>query len=167
MEAKTKPSTAVSPTYLDFEPYGEWKREEGREMLTLDLPGFKKEELKVQVSNQGGLKISGEHPINEDGTQRKRFYKETRVPVGCEINQIRAMLINGRLQIIMPKKISPVQSETQPQPELGMISTSDTARLRVGKKMGVSIGAAVLAIVAIGAYAVYRYKSSSSTSSED
>jgi len=61
----------------------------------------------VQVTNRGVLRISGERPI--DKAQRKRFLKETQTPAGCNINDIKAKFIKGRLHVIMPNtsQISP------------------------------------------------------------
>ncbi|GMH09704.1 hypothetical protein Nepgr_011545 [Nepenthes gracilis] len=157
--------------------------------------GFKKDQLRVQVSTNGVLKISGERPVKEDGSEKKRFFKETSVPTGCDISEIKAQLISGRLHIVMPKKTTPlqppelveiilpekpaageactVQEKMAPiDPDnrkfgLGMSSSSiDTARLRVGNKM--AVGLAVLAVAAlVGAYAAYKYRSSSHGTIED
>lgn len=40
MASKTKTSTIAPPSYVDFEPYCEWKKEEGVETLVFHLPGM-------------------------------------------------------------------------------------------------------------------------------
>ncbi|XP_021721264.1 uncharacterized protein LOC110688814 isoform X3 [Chenopodium quinoa] len=105
MAIKTKTSTPASPSYVEFEPACDLVKEEGLETLIIHLPDFKKEQLRVQVNKDGVLKINGERPTNGNGTKRNRFVKETKVPEGCDVNEIRAKFINGRLNITMPKKV--------------------------------------------------------------
>ncbi|KAK9668580.1 hypothetical protein RND81_13G069800 [Saponaria officinalis] len=102
--AKVSPA---SPSYVDFEPKTELKKEEGVDTLIISVPGFKKEQLRVQVSNVGILKVSGEKPENTEGIKIRRFIKETTVPKNCNINEIRAKFANDELRVIMPKKVTP------------------------------------------------------------
>ncbi|XP_021715219.1 inactive protein RESTRICTED TEV MOVEMENT 2-like [Chenopodium quinoa] len=117
MANRTKTATISSPTYIDFEPYCEWKKEEGTETLDFHLPDFKKDQLIVQVNNLGVLKVSGEKPATADGTKRNRFVKETKIPQGCDINDIRAKFSGGHLHVTMPKKASPQIEQQQMKPE--------------------------------------------------
>lgn len=170
---------------------------------------FKKDQLKVQVNNLGVLRVSGARPI--DGGRMSRFLNETKIPQGCHANNIRAKFINGRLHVIMPKKVAappqvpqdqlqdepPSTSSASPQapkteaaskPEAETLVANDQklkfpsakngkmetiagydkandcvfgigrsmARLQVGKKISVSFGMAMLAVVAIRIYATYK-----------
>ncbi|XP_057983361.1 uncharacterized protein LOC131168142 [Malania oleifera] len=105
MDSKTAAAASLR-SYEDFEPFCLWEREDAQETLTLHLPDFKKDQLKVQVNSQGLLKISGERAVSE--TKRSRFSKETRVPKDSIANDIRAKLARGGyLHVVMPKKVTP------------------------------------------------------------
>ncbi|KNA13762.1 hypothetical protein SOVF_113110 [Spinacia oleracea] len=120
MAIKTKSSTPGSPSYVDFHPACDFLKAEGIETLIIHLPDFKKEQLRVQVNKEGVVIVSGERATNEDGSKRSRFVKETKIPEGCDINDIRAKFINGRLNVTMPKKIliTPPPPPPPPPPQL-------------------------------------------------
>ncbi|KAF7148480.1 hypothetical protein RHSIM_Rhsim03G0053700 [Rhododendron simsii] len=110
----TKAGDAM-PTYDDFEPFCGWRREEGKETLVVHVAEFKRDQMKVHLSNRGTLRITGERPI--DGTKRSRFTKEINVPKDCNPNEITAKFTNaGLLHIIMPKKASVEFEAKQDQP---------------------------------------------------
>ncbi|KAL2900799.1 Inactive protein RESTRICTED TEV MOVEMENT 2 [Bienertia sinuspersici] len=181
MASKTETATITPTSYKDFEPYCEWKKEDAVESLVFHLPDFKKDQLRVQVNNLGILKVSGERPITEKKAKIRRFIKESKLPQGCDINDIRAKFSGGHLHVTMPKKATPhVQQQQQnsnkealaPKPEKLKAPTSENdhmfglgntiQRLQAQKNVNVSLGVAVAAIVAIGAYVAYNYGSSSS-----
>ncbi|XP_059646492.1 inactive protein RESTRICTED TEV MOVEMENT 2-like isoform X2 [Cornus florida] len=100
---ETKSTGAVPmPSYDDFEPFCTWRREEE----------FKRDELKVQISNHGFLKISGERPTG--AMKRSRFYREFKIPTDCNSNEIHAKFMGGILYISMPKYATSVTKEAQP-----------------------------------------------------
>lgn len=108
MEGKGKSSApaaaaaaASAPSYVEFEPFCEWQREESRDALVIHLPEFKKEQLRVQINNRGILKISGERYV--DSMKKSKFYKEVEVPKYCDTNGIQAKFASSRLYVIMPK----------------------------------------------------------------
>lgn len=117
MANKTKTSSTAAPSYIDFVPPCNLQIEEGLDTLIIHLPDFKKNQLRVQVNKDGVLKVSGERPTNADGTIRSRFLKETKIPEGCDMNDIRAKFTNGCLHITMPKKVTPAAPQiVQEQP---------------------------------------------------
>ncbi|KAI3447355.1 hypothetical protein Pfo_004020 [Paulownia fortunei] len=90
--------------YEEFEPLCKWHRNEDRDILEVHLQEFKKEQLKVQISNHGILKISGERPLGASTTSTK-FYKEVPVPsYKYDAQAIHAKFVNGCLCITMPKR---------------------------------------------------------------
>ncbi|KAL3625119.1 hypothetical protein CASFOL_030573 [Castilleja foliolosa] len=104
--------------YEEFEPFCKWQRNEDRDILEINLKDFKKEQLRVQISNHGMLKISGERQLVNSSTKEK-FYKEIPVPNNAYDTQaIHAKLIAGWLYITMPK-LNPV-----PKPSIGNTSAS-------------------------------------------
>ncbi|XP_021715223.1 inactive protein RESTRICTED TEV MOVEMENT 2-like isoform X3 [Chenopodium quinoa] len=179
MAIKTKTtSTSASSSYVDFEPASDLVKEEGLETLIIHLPDFKKEQLRVQVNKDGVLRINGERPTNGNGTKRNRFVKETKVPEGCDVNEIRAKFINGRLNITMPKKVvttppapqviqdqkpkAEVTNDHQkPNGENGGIKQKLKGR---SNKVALGFGIAVVSMVAIGAIVASKFGSESSSS---
>ncbi|PIN02480.1 hypothetical protein CDL12_25003 [Handroanthus impetiginosus] len=86
-----------------FEPSCKWKRNEDRDIIEIHLKEFKKDQLKVQISNCGILKIFGERQSN--ASTKSKFYKEIQVPSNIYDTQaIQAKFINGCLYITMPKQ---------------------------------------------------------------
>ncbi|KAJ0817779.1 putative alpha crystallin/Hsp20 domain, HSP20-like chaperone [Helianthus annuus] len=101
-------------SYDDIEPLCTWQREDAQDVLVIHLPvvlskclsslhvqEFKKEQLRVQISNAGLLKISGEK--DADGKKRTRFLKEVKVTKHYDSNNIRAKFSQGCLRITLPK----------------------------------------------------------------
>ncbi|XP_021845445.2 uncharacterized protein [Spinacia oleracea] len=108
MAIKTKTSsTPAPPSYVDFDPACDLKKEQGHETLTIHLPDFKKNQIRVQVNKDGVLRVSGERPTSEDGTKRCRFVKETKIPNDSDVNLIQAKFTDGRLHVTMSKKVTP------------------------------------------------------------
>ncbi|XP_031273697.1 inactive protein RESTRICTED TEV MOVEMENT 2-like [Pistacia vera] len=91
--------------YEEFEPSTAWQREPTYDTLILQLPGFKKEQLKVQITTSRKLKVSGERPKGKD--KWTRFYLEIPIPSNYEINDISAKFENAALYIKHPKVITP------------------------------------------------------------
>ncbi|GFP89886.1 hypothetical protein PHJA_001132400 [Phtheirospermum japonicum] len=91
-----------APVYEEFEPFCKWQRKEDRDILEINLPDFKKDQLRVQISNQGILKVSGERGI-ENSSRKSKFHKEIIVPSNTHDTQaIQAKFVAGWLYITMP-----------------------------------------------------------------
>ncbi|EEF46516.1 inactive protein RESTRICTED TEV MOVEMENT 2 [Ricinus communis] len=107
--------------YQDFEPTTEWVREAEHDTLLVYLPGFKKEQLKVQVTSIPNLRISGERSLGD--SKWSRFSKELRIPSNYDANKISARFEGGILKIKHPKIIKPA---TKPQENANPSSSADT-----------------------------------------
>ncbi|PIA36057.1 hypothetical protein AQUCO_03400157v1 [Aquilegia coerulea] len=212
MDSKAAPTN--HRTYEDFNPITNLVTEE-RRTLEIHLPDFRKDQVRVQLDNQGNLRISGERPL--EGNKWSRFRVNYRIPQDCNSSDIHAKFNNNILQVILPKKIvdttvldNPTQTQgphtspktsTEPKPDninlqsaggiednksktdpSGMEkatknTTKDNGRGSLGsyqvalggyvvalhkpRRMLVNVAVAVALMVAAGAYAVYRVKSSS------
>ncbi|KAL9379302.1 hypothetical protein Peur_027784 [Populus x canadensis] len=110
----------VKPCYEDFEPYCKWRIEEGKDTLEVHLHGFRKEQVRVQLSSIGNMTITGERRVDE--SRWTRFRKEIKVPKECNNNEVRAKLSTGILYIVMPKKITLPSSQDQVNQENGQSS---------------------------------------------
>ncbi|XBH57778.1 uncharacterized protein [Aegilops tauschii subsp. strangulata] len=100
---------AAARTYVDFVPSHELVEDAAKQTLVVNLPGFKKEHLRVQIDNYGRLRVSGERPL--EGGQWSRFRKEFQVPEGCDAGGIRARFEkDGVLHVTMPR-LTPLQDD--------------------------------------------------------
>lgn len=96
----------------------DWKETAEAHVLKADLPGMKKEEVKVEVEDGGRvLQISGERPEDEKkeeenkeerwhrlerprGGFKRRFY----LPANAKSDEVKAAMENGVLTLTIPKK---------------------------------------------------------------
>ncbi|KAK3036166.1 hypothetical protein RJ639_029903 [Escallonia herrerae] len=107
MEARLR--AAPNRVYDEFDPLTEWVAEEACDTLLLHLPGFKKEQLRVQLTSSRNLIISGERQLR-DNTWR-RFRKEVSISANCDVNSISAKYEDGLLFIRQPKLITPAENQ--------------------------------------------------------
>ncbi|KAJ8574419.1 hypothetical protein K7X08_026224 [Anisodus acutangulus] len=92
-----------SRIYEDFVPSSEVVHGKDYDTLLLNLPGFKKEEVKVQLCSKTGiLKISGQRPVNIFLS----FQKDIPISRNCDKSKISARLVNGILYVKHPKLIT-------------------------------------------------------------
>ncbi|XP_047317737.1 protein RESTRICTED TEV MOVEMENT 2 [Impatiens glandulifera] len=111
---------AGNRSYQDFEPVTEWKRGNESDTLLLYLPEFKKDQLRVQISSSGTLRISGERPIG--GNKWTRFTKELSASSNCDTNKLTAKFQAGILSVRQPKRITPTENKptagsSEPKPK--------------------------------------------------
>ncbi|KAL4560627.1 hypothetical protein LXL04_032780 [Taraxacum kok-saghyz] len=162
-------------SYDEFEPMCTWQREDDQDVLVLHLPEFKKDQLRIQISNTGILKITGENVI--DGKRRNRFLKEIKVTKDYDSNNIHAKFSQGRLRVTMPKKVQtppPIESPSPPVMSLPQDNKNDNAntnekivvpdiRARVGKVLkskefsSVMVNVGFVAAAAFSIYVAYKY----------
>lgn len=99
------------PAYENLEVYTEWVHETAEDTLNAYLHGFRKEQLKVQLTSGGNLRISGEKPIGDN--KFSRFSKEFSIPSNCDPNKIRANYKGSMLQVKFPKQIVPADEKPE------------------------------------------------------
>nr|XP_016481081.1 PREDICTED: uncharacterized protein LOC107802139 isoform X2 [Nicotiana tabacum] len=159
--------------YSEFDPYSEWQKEEF-DVLIVHIPEFtNKQGLKVQISNLGVVKISGDRQV---GNLRTRFYKEFPIPKYCNTDAIQAKLAKGSLKISFPKKVTAppplavnpkADEETSPTLKENNSTTStkvedettNNSRLKKIKNVATSV-AAMVAVISVITY--YLYSSTNS-----
>ncbi|TXG74221.1 hypothetical protein EZV62_002800 [Acer yangbiense] len=82
-------------------------------VLKADLPGMKKEEVKVEVEDDRVILISGERNVEKEDKNdtwhcversRGRFSRRFRLPENVKMDQIKASLENGVLTVTLPKQ---------------------------------------------------------------
>ncbi|VVB13254.1 unnamed protein product [Arabis nemorensis] len=95
--------TGSGVQYEDLVPKSEWKDQPEATLLTIDLPGFAKEQIKVTyVHTSKMIRVTGERPV----TDRRwiRFNEVFSVPQNCLVDKIHGSFKNNILTITLPKE---------------------------------------------------------------
>nr|GME11247.1 inactive protein RESTRICTED TEV MOVEMENT 2-like [Ipomoea batatas] len=103
MDPRMGAAPAPNQVFEDFVPKSELVTEADADILQIHLPDFKKEQLRVQVTRSGSLKISGQRP--KWGDKWLRFHKEFPISPNCIQNKITAKFERGILFVRQPKMI--------------------------------------------------------------
>nr|ABK26946.1 unknown [Picea sitchensis] len=112
-----KEASAVSNTQID------WKETSEAHIFKADLPGLKKEDVKIELEEgQRILQISGERSKEEEHKNDKwyriersrgKFLRRFRLPENAKVEEIKASMENGVLTVTVPKQPEP----QPPQPK--------------------------------------------------
>ncbi|KAH6758003.1 hypothetical protein C2S52_023084 [Perilla frutescens var. hirtella] len=86
--------SGVSPVYDDFKPTSEWQQDALSHTLTVYLPGFLKEQLRVSTEGRNIIRVRGERLIS--GNKWSRFLEDFKVPENTDMNSVRAKFKEGR-----------------------------------------------------------------------
>ena len=91
----------------------DWKETPQAHVFKADLPGLKKEEVKVEVEDDRVLQISGEKNVEKEDkndtwhrVERSsgRFSRRFRLPEDVKMDEIKACMENGVLTVTVPKQ---------------------------------------------------------------
>ncbi|XP_043690397.1 18.2 kDa class I heat shock protein-like [Telopea speciosissima] len=116
----TRETSAFASTRID------WKETPQAHVFKADLPGLKKEEVKVEVEDGRVLQISGERSREQEEKNDKwhhverssgKFLRRFRLPENAKMEQVKANMENGVLTVTVPK-------EEQRKPEVKTIDIS-------------------------------------------
>ncbi|KAM0996114.1 hypothetical protein FF1_006061 [Malus domestica] len=90
----------------------DWKETPKAHVFKADVPGLKKEEVKVEVEDDRVLKISGERNVEKEDKNDKwhrverssgKFLRRFQLPENAKVDQIKAAMENGVLSVTVPK----------------------------------------------------------------
>lgn len=76
--------------------------------------GYKKEQLRVQLTKTRNLVVSGQHPVGENTW--RRFQKTIPISSNCDIGKITAKFEDSILYITQPKQIASAETHDQKHP---------------------------------------------------
>ncbi|CAA7398081.1 unnamed protein product [Spirodela intermedia] len=90
----------------------DWKETPDAHVFKADLPGVRKDEVKVEVEDDRILQISGERTREQEErndtwhrVERSsgKFVRRFRLPENAKVDQVRAAMENGVLTVTVPK----------------------------------------------------------------
>ncbi|KAL1542127.1 17.8 kDa class I heat shock protein-like [Salvia divinorum] len=105
--SSARETTAVANARID------WKETPEAHLFKVDVPGLKKEEVKVEVEDGGILQISGERSKEQEEKNDKwhrierssgKFCRRFRLPENTKLEQVKAAMENGVLTVTVPKE---------------------------------------------------------------
>ena len=106
-----EPTTEVAGWY----PRIDVLERDKRLVTRIDLPGMKKEDVNVEVTD-GQLVISGERRRESEETRENvyrtereygSFYRAVPLPDGCKLEDVQATFANGVLEVSVPLPVQP------------------------------------------------------------
>ncbi|GMY14441.1 class I heat shock protein-like [Fagus crenata] len=94
----------------------DWKETPEAHVFKADLPGLKKEEVKVEVEEGRVLQISGERSVEKEDKNDKyhrvergrgKFLRRFFLPQNAKVDEVKASMDNGVLTVTIPKVPEP------------------------------------------------------------
>ncbi|XP_022746199.1 17.6 kDa class I heat shock protein-like [Durio zibethinus] len=90
----------------------DWKETPEAHVIKADLPGLKKEEVKVEIEEGRVHQLSGERNVEKEDKNDKwhriergrgKFLRRFRLPENAKVDEVKAAMENGVLTVTVPK----------------------------------------------------------------
>ncbi|KAF4346965.1 hypothetical protein F8388_016405 [Cannabis sativa] len=114
--SSARETAAIANTRID------WRETPEAHVFKADLPGIKKEEVKVEVEDGRVLHISGERNLEKEEkndtwhrVERSsgKFFRRFRLPENAKVDQVKASMENGVLTVVVPKEEEKKKTEAK------------------------------------------------------
>ncbi|KAI6691688.1 hypothetical protein NL676_028516 [Syzygium grande] len=101
----------------DPQPQVDWKETPDAHVFLVDLPGFSKEDVKLQLVDGRAVLISGERKEDAEAVEKgckwhcrerasaSRVYRQFRLPDNAKVEEIKASMQDGVLTLTVPKDV--------------------------------------------------------------
>ncbi|GMJ05738.1 hypothetical protein HRI_004243000 [Hibiscus trionum] len=96
-----------------FEPSSDWTHDDNASYLFVDLPGFKKEQLRLELASTGHIIISGERVVDDN----KSIYFEQSFPLpeNSDTDKVNGKFDGDFLHVTVPKLSVNAEEENKQQ----------------------------------------------------
>ncbi|QCD84401.1 18.5 kDa class I heat shock protein-like [Vigna unguiculata] len=91
----------------------DWKETPEAHVFRADIPGLKKEEVKVEIEDDNVLQISGGRNVEKEDKNDRwhrverssgKFLRRFRLPENAKVEKVKASMENGVLTVTVPKE---------------------------------------------------------------
>ncbi|KAG5039480.1 hypothetical protein JHK85_011956 [Glycine max] len=102
---------ARTPVVEEIVPNSGWTEDSAGHYLLVDLPDFRKEEMKLQVNSYGRIVVSGERNLNE--WKHVHFRLTFPAPLNSDMDKIAGKFDGGILYVTVPKQVTQQNKESE------------------------------------------------------